>query len=416
MSSGRAALLEFTRRKGTMRAMQRTLWAQSARPNITTVSAEAKARPRVWSSSLVLALALSVGPTPGCGDDAAPADAGNDAARVDAGPDSGRDAGNDAGRDGGPSDGGLDAPLDAPDAGPPFLETYPLMAVHPEGGAYDWERRRFFMGSLVNGNVRTVDALSGEDTEFFAGEATGTWWTLGMDIDAERDRLWVCAMEDRRGSTTDDPPYDGYVWLFNLASGERISVSDLGDVDPNATCTDVAVRADGTAFITDRENGNIYRMTEGAAPTLFANDVVLEGALAGQNAAAINDELDLLFVAVYQPSRLVRVPLSGVGRIREVFLDGAFDDPSPIGSGADGMAFLPDGSLLVAFTSQVTRVVPTTGDWMNGTATTMDVTAGVTEVLSTEGGVYLMNGQAVRFALDVEPEPFTLLRFTGFAE
>lgn len=285
------------------------------------------------------------------------------------------------------------------------------MAVHPEGGAYDTENHRFFMGSLVGGAIRSVDAETGEDTEFYAPTDEGSWWTLGMDVDEARNRLWVCAMDDLR-ETGGEPPYDGYVWAFDTESGERMANIDLSVVDVDASCTDVIVHSDGSAYVTDRDNGNIYKVTEDGAPELFVNDFLLEGLL-GQNAAVIDEEEQLLFVIVYLPSRLVRVPLTGDTRVREVNLNGGFNDASPALSGADGMAMTPDGNLLVAFTSQVTRVVPTTSDWMNADATTVDVaaTAGNTDVIAAGGEVYLLNGQAVRFAVDAETDPFTLTRF-----
>ncbi|MCA9609194.1 MAG: hypothetical protein KC619_26515, partial [Myxococcales bacterium] len=81
-------------------------------------------------------------------------------------------------------------------------------------------------------------------------------------------------------------------------------------------------------------------------------------------------------------------------------------------SGADGMAW-DDGSVLVAFTSQLNRVTPTLGDWSTAVSTTVDVPAGMTDVVQTPGGAYLLNGQAVDFAFGREPEPTQLVRFEG---
>lgn len=356
-----------------------------------------------------------------CGDDtSAPVDAAaplDAEATIDAGvdapaprdsgpsPDSGPDAGP---PDTGPRDAGPDTSLDS---GPDFLESYPLMAVHPEGGTYDPDSHRFYMGSLVGGAIRSVDAATGEDTLFYAPTDEGSWWTLGMDVDEERKRLWVCAMDDLRESGG-EPPYDGYVWAFDTDSGERVANIDLAEVDEEASCTDVVVHSDGSAYVTDRDKGNIYKVSEDGPPELFANDFLLEGLL-GQNAAVIDEAQQLLFVIVYLPSRLVRVPLAREGRIREVNLNGDFNDPSPALSGADGMTMTPEGHLLVAFTSQVTRLVPSTADWMNADATTVDVaaTAGNTDVIAAGDAVFLLNGQAVRFAVEAEPDPFTLTRF-----
>ena len=260
-----------------------------------------------------------------CGDDALPTDAGSDAlVEPDAGPgpDSGPDpdAGRpDAGRDAGRLDAGpRDAAADARDAGPAFLESYPLMAVHPEGGAYDDENHRFFMGSLAGGAIRSVDAATGEDTLFYEPTDEGAWWTLGMDVDEGRDRLWVCAMDDLRESGG-EPPYDGYVWVFNTETGERVANIDLADVDEDASCTDVVVHSDGSAYVTDRDKGNIYKVTEEGPPELFANNILLEGLL-GQNAAVITTHSSPSgWRSAHprgQPQRRLQRPLAGTERRR----------------------------------------------------------------------------------------------------
>ncbi len=367
------------------------------------------------STVVIWTLLLGLG---ACGDDAGPIDedAGMDAgddAGFDGGVDAGEDAGFDAGMDAG-DDAGFDAGMDAGDdagmdAGPMFLEDYPLMAVHPEGGAYDEAGHAFYMGSLEHGTVRRVDAMTGEDTEFFVGEPTGAWWTLGMDVDEMRRHLWVCAAEDLRGGDTDEE-FHGEIWAFDLDSGERfVRVRFPAD---NSICADVAVHSDGTAYVANREAGVIYRMTaEEDTLTVFLEDDILGMPGIGQNALVLDEDLGLLFSLKYVPSALVRIPLDGSGRVRNVNIDGDFSDLSPVGSGADGMARLADGTILVAFTSEITQLVPSTADWMNARADDRDVPSGATDVIATPGGAYVLNGQAVRFALgvpDVDDEPFVL--------
>ncbi len=107
-----------------------------------------------------------------------------------------------------------------------FLPRYPLEARYPEGGIFDVASDSFFVGSLGDGSVHRVDAASGSEEVFFREDAPGTWWTLGMDVDPIRRRLFVCAMDDRRDVGSGDPPYLGYVWVFDLETGARIANHD----------------------------------------------------------------------------------------------------------------------------------------------------------------------------------------------
>ncbi len=301
----------------------------------------------------------------------------------------------------------------ADDAGfdPAFAGRYPLTAQFPEGGTYDDSERAFFVGSLGTGDVFRIDAETGEETLFYEATDPGLYWTLGLDVDEARGRLVVCAMEDLREVGDGDPANAGYVWSLDLETGERLSVHALGDAFETATCTDVAVAADGTIYVCDREHPNVYRIDPEGTLSMFVSDDLLAGGVVGQNALVLLPDESALLSLVYLSSRLVYIRLDD-GAVREVEIDGDFADRTPVLSGADGMTYV-DGGLLVAFTSQFNRVTPVLADWSQATTVAIDVPEGMTDVVATPGGNYLLNGQAVHFAFDRTPEPFALVRFEG---
>ena len=59
------------------------------------------------------------------------------------------------------------------------------------------------------------------------------------------------------------------------------------------------------------------------------------------------------------------------------------------------------------------RVTPTLADWSAASTATVDVPAGMTDIVHTSSGDYLLNGQAVSFAFDRPTTPFQLVRFLG---
>lgn len=306
----------------------------------------------------------------------------------------------------------MDGPIvdagDDPDlAGRPPMPraSYPLMARFPEGGTYDPVARAFYVGSLEDGSVRRVDVETGAETVLFTERAAGKWWTLGMDVDLLRRRLFVCAMDDRSPS-----PRAGFIWIFDLDKGERIANHALSAAANKATCTDVVVTREGLGYVGDREVGNVYTVDATAGASLFVSSDELKGTVVGQNSIVLLPDQSALLSVIYLPSRLMRVDL-GTRAVREVTLDGPFSDRTLL-AGADGMT-LVDGVAYVAFTSKIVRVTPTMADWSQAKTVALDVPSGMTDVISTPAGLYLLNGQSVRFALGDSPDPFALVRFAG---
>ncbi len=285
-----------------------------------------------------------------------------------------------------------------------YLDRYPLQATFPEGGAFDTATEAFFVGTLEGGDVHRIDAQTGEQTLFYSDERPGSWMTLGMAVDADRDRLWVCA------ANRDTEPFTGEVWQFDLGSGTRQHAVELSFEGELAWCEDVAVAPDGTAYLTDRENPNVYRVGPSFAQELFATDDALGSALIGQNGIVVVPGQDFLLTAVHLPATLQRISLRD-GTVLPIDLEGDFVD-NAIGSGADGMAYV-DGDLFVVFDGKLARVTPQAADWSSAVSTTVELPRGLTDVLHTPQGLYLLNGQAIGFALGNPAEPFELVRFAG---
>lgn len=289
------------------------------------------------------------------------------------------------------------------DAAIRLRDRYPLNARFPEGGTFDVSQSAFYVGSLGDGSVHRVDGVSGAETTVFTETAAGRWWTLGMDIDVARNRLWVCAMDDRSPS-----PRQGYVWVFDTTTHRRIANVALSAAAADATCTDVAVARDGQAYVCDREQGRIYRIAMGSAPTVFVRNDLLSGSFVGQNGLVVLPDQTGLLSIVYGTPALVHIDLRDLS-IRRVTINGRFSDLRPL-AGADGITFA-NGSAYVAFTSKLIRVTPTLADWSRADSTNVDLPDGMTDVIATPDGLYMLNGQAVRFALGTATDPFALVRF-----
>lgn len=291
-----------------------------------------------------------------------------------------------------------------------FSAAYDLDVPHAEGGVYDPVTHAFFVGSLVTGGVHRIDANSGEERQVYAEQRPGEWWTLGLGIDVERRWIWVCSMSDLREVGEGDPANLGYIVQFDLETEAAIRTYDLSQAFPGANCADVEPAADGKVYVADRAHPNIYVIDpETEQIELFATDEALGGDVVGQNGLLVLPDQSGLLAIVYLTPKLVHVSLTD-GSVKEVEIDGDFFDFVPPLSGADGITW-DGGSALVMFSSKLNKITPTSADWSSASSESIDTEPGMTDVIHTPGGNYILNGQPVTFALENEPEPTRLVRF-----
>ena len=210
--------------------------------------------------------------------------------------------------------------------------------AYPNGVAFT-ELGSLVVGSVVSGDIATIDLGSAPSVKFpsadrrFAGTA--------LRYDAERGRLWV-ASPDFLGEEVDGEirrrPHR--LAVMDAESGEvewSVEMPDAGF--PN----DIALDGQGGAFVTDTIRGRVLHIREpGASPEIVAEGLESREGNIGPAGIATHEDGSLI-VGVYSDGRLLRVrpaASDGPAEVEEIALDQAIANP-------DGMAFGPDGRLLV---------------------------------------------------------------------
>jgi sugar lactone lactonase YvrE len=130
----------------------------------------------------------------------------------------------------------------------------------PEGIAYDSVRGRFLMGSLVHRAVASF-APNGTPTTIVP-HAPDMLRVVGVHVDTRRNRLWFAtwAPDSMAPADSTERPSVTRLFLADLTSGRVVKswVPDGGR--PGHLLNDLAVTEDGTLFITDSDQGSIYRL------------------------------------------------------------------------------------------------------------------------------------------------------------
>jgi len=127
--------------------------------------------------------------------------------------------------------------------------------------------------------------------------------------------------------------------IYDLASGRRLHLVELGSLLPDARhfANDVAVDADGNAYITDSLSPVIYRVTPDGKASIFVRDTLLGGRGFGMNGIDY-DPRGFLLVAMDQQRALYRIPIAAPDSLARVQLG------EPLA--ADGMVLRPGGQLV----------------------------------------------------------------------
>lgn len=284
------------------------------------------------------------------------------------------------------------SPADAPLASEYVLDGDDLF---PEGIAWSDAEGAFFVGSLTQGSIVRIDT-DGTQTEVFR-PASGTWMTLGMKIDPTTGDLVVCAIEDYG---TDAPQSE--LQRFAVADGTLLDTVPLA---AGAVCNDVAIRADGTVYLTEREGPRLWQVPPGGSAEVLVEDPRLEPDVIGMNGIVLPDD-DTLLVGKYAPAMLLRISLADPTDIVEVPVSG--DGLGSLPDGADGM-ILDGGTLLVAANSTWFSV-DTTDAWTTATSTAHTPAHAIAAVTVAEGRRFGLKGEVVPYVIGLEVSlPFIIL-------
>lgn len=280
---------------------------------------------------------------------------------------------------------------------------------HPEGIDWDAERGVFVTGSLTEGGVFTV-ADDGTVTPLAAGMDGLS--STGVHVDAERNRVLV-AMPDFSATQNPDAPGTAALGAYDLDTGEELFFVDLSDLDPGRDFgNDVAVDADGNAYLTTSFSGVVYVVdTEGNGDIFLAtDDFAVQGF--GLNGIDYHPDGNFLLVAVAGAGAIYKVPVDDPAAYTQV----ALEVPVSI----DGMVLYEDGYLYAVASvdgAQAREVVVlgSEDDWASATILSQQATQAElspTTLAMRDGAAYVVHAKFGSIGSDPPVDTFEIQRFT----
>jgi sugar lactone lactonase YvrE len=212
--------------------------------------------------------------------------------------------------------------------------------AYPESVTWSTKQGKFFVSSVRHGTVGTVTP-DGKYTPFIADDRLVS--TVGLLVDDERNTLWVTNSDPGAGDRTNAATQGQLAGIatFDATTGKRLAYYDLGHLSEGThLANDVALDADGNAYVTDSFAPVIYRITKAGEASIFARSPLFKDA-DGFNLNGIAYHRDgYLLVGKYNSGDLFRVNIADPTRIERVKL------PEPL-KGADGFSLVDAEHLVV---------------------------------------------------------------------
>jgi sugar lactone lactonase YvrE len=253
---------------------------------------------------------------------------------------------------------GSDAPQSDPQtSGEPEEISFPANIIAerggfiPEGVEYDAENRRILTGSLSEGSIFQIHPDGRVTTAIADPDLVSS---VGIEVDSQRNRLLV--------ANSDRAVFEGVgtgqamLGIYDLSTGSRIAMIDLvgaiedAPADMGHFANDVAVAADGTAYVTDTFANLVYRVDTNHQASIFYQPDSAEPL--GPNGIVVHPDGYLL---VAGGETLWKVPLDSPNAAAPVAL------PESI-PGQDGLVWMPDGRLAIVSNSSNRVVALTSSD------------------------------------------------------
>jgi sugar lactone lactonase YvrE len=245
----------------------------------------------------------------------------------------------------------------------PVLETinFSREALYPEGIAYDGQSKSFLVSSVATGTVGKVD-LKGVYTSFITSSNLVS--SLGIKTDSTRNRILVAIGDLKNTDQTASRDNLAALGIFNLKTGTQEGYVDLGILKKGSKhlANDIAIDAEGNAYITDSFSPIIYKVDMAGKASIFLENDSFKplntNNMAGLNGIAYHPD-GYLIVAKMDEGLLFKVPIAtpnNFSKIATTYMQG------------DGLLITKDKKLAVMSPTANRAFLLNTADaWANAT-------------------------------------------------
>ena len=269
--------------------------------------------------------------------------------------------------------------------------TFKAPKVYPEGVAYNAKTRTFYVSSVKDPTLGSVDA-AGNYKPFYQDKALKS--SYGMKVNASQNQLWVCTGDANYSDYSDSDNYKKMIRLIavDLSSGKKVQDINLSKLyNGKHFANDLAFDDKGSAYITDSYSPVIYKIDAQGKASVFAENEMFKGKDIGLNGIAYNPQGYLITVNNGNGD-ILKVDLANPKMVTKVKIDNLFP-------GADGLLWDAQGNLILIQNKGVDKAyqIASTDGWQTAkikAATSItDRFQNPTTGVMQGGKIYLLNAK-----------------------
>jgi len=135
---------------------------------------------------------------------------------------------------------------------PEIAFTIPERDLIPEGITYDPIGKNFYLGSIHKKKILKITSR-GQVSEFASAPRVDLHEVLGMKVDADKRKLWVCSNTPEHDSTN----FISSIHVFDLTTNTLIKKYQINGKQRHLF-NDLVIASNGDVYITDSELGSVH--------------------------------------------------------------------------------------------------------------------------------------------------------------
>ncbi len=217
--------------------------------------------------------------------------------------------------------------------------TFKAPMVYPEGVAYNDKTNTFYVSSVKDATIGTVDA-AGNYKVFYQDKDLKS--SYGMKVNAAKNQLWVCTGDANYSDYADTQTHKKMIRLItiDLSSAKKVQDINLSKLyNGKHFANDLAFDDKGNAYITDSYSPVIYKVDAQGKASVFAENELFKGEDIGLNGIAYNPKGFLLTVN-NATGAILKVDMNNPTNVIKVKINQLFP-------GADGLLWDAQGNLIL---------------------------------------------------------------------